>query len=201
MKERTIHRLDTDVLIIGGGSAGMWAAKRVKEENENIDVLIVDKSASDWGGLMSMAGGDFDAVTPKDNLDDWVKDLVYYYDGLCDQELVETLFQGSYERLKEYERLGCEYAYDEQGDLKGIPQRGLDHFKLCVAVKKGSGGNEMTKALVKEMIRTKVRRVGRVMITHLLKQSGRVTGSRWFPLPGRRILLHPCQGHSDGHRL
>ena len=57
MKERTIHRLDTDVLIIGGGSAGMWAAKRVKEENENIDVLIVDKSASDWGGLMSMAGG------------------------------------------------------------------------------------------------------------------------------------------------
>ena len=180
MKERTIHRLDTDVLIIGGGSAGMWAAKRVKEENENIDVLIVDKSASDWGGLMSMAGGDFDAVTPKDNLDDWVKDLVYYYDGLCDQELVETLFQGSYERLKEYERLGCEYAYDEQGDLKGIPQRGLDHFKLCVAVKKGSGGNEMTKALVKEMIRTKVRRVGRVMITHLLKQSGRVTGAVGF---------------------
>lgn len=180
MKERTIHRLDTDVLIIGGGSAGMWAAKRVKEENENIDVLIVDKSASDWGGLMSMAGGDFDAVTPKDNLDDWVKDLVYYYDGLCDQELVETLFQGSYERLKEYERLGCEYAYDEQGDLKGIPQRGLDHFKLCVAVKKGSGGNEMTKALVKEMIRTKVRRVGRVMITHLLKQGGRVTGAVGF---------------------
>lgn len=180
MKGRTIHRLDTDVLIIGGGSAGMWAAKRVKEENENIDVLIVDKSASDWGGLMSMAGGDFDAVTPKDNLDDWVKDLVYYYDGLCDQELVETLFQGSYERLKEYERLGCEYAYDEQGDLKGIPQRGLDHFKLCVAVKKGSGGNEMTKALVKEMIRTKVRRVGRVMITHLLKQSGRVTGAVGF---------------------
>lgn len=158
----------------------MWAAKRVKEENENIDVLIVDKSASDWGGLMSMAGGDFDAVTPKDNLDDWVKDLVYYYDGLCDQELVETLFQGSYERLKEYERLGCEYAYDEQGDLKGIPQRGLDHFKLCVAVKKGSGGNEMTKALVKEMIRTKVRRVGRVMITHLLKQGGRVTGAVGF---------------------
>lgn len=180
MTERTIHRLDTDVLIIGGGSAGMWAAKRIKEEDERIDVLIVDKSASDWGGLMSMAGGDFDAVTPKDCLDDWVKDLVYYYDGLCDQELVETLFQGSYERLKEYERLGCEYAYDDQGDLKGIPQRGLDHFKLCVAVKKGSGGSDMTQALVKEMVRTNVRRVGRVMITHLLKTGDRVTGAVGF---------------------
>lgn len=180
MKERTIHRLDADVLILGGGSAGMWAAKRIKEEQEQIDVLIVDKSASDWGGLMSMAGGDFDAVTPKDNLDDWVKDLVYYYDGLCDQELVETLFRGSYERLKEYERLGCDYAYDDQGNLKGIPQRGLDHFKLCVAVKKGSGGNEMVRSLVKEMIRTNVRRVGRVMITQLLKQGGRVVGAVGF---------------------
>lgn len=158
----------------------MWAAKRIKEENEHIDVLIVDKSASDWGGLMSMSGGDFDAVTPKERLEDWVKDLVYYYDGLCDQELVETLFQGSYERLKEYERLGCEYAYDDQGNLKGIPQRGLDHFKLCPAVKKGSGGSDMTQALVKEVVRTNVRRVGRVMITHLLKTGGRVTGAVGF---------------------
>ena len=147
MKEaKTTHQLTADVLIIGGGAAGMWAAKRIKEEAPDTDVLIVDKSAADWGGLMSLAGGDFDAVTPKDNLDEWVEDLVYYYDGLCDQELIEVLFQGSYDRLKEYERLGCQYAYEENGDLKGIPQRGLDHFKLCCAVKKGCGGDDMRKA-------------------------------------------------------
>ncbi len=177
---RTVHRLTADVLIVGGGAAGMWAAKRIKEENEAIDVLIVDKSAADWGGLMSLAGGDFDAVTPKDNLDDWVEDLVYYYDGLCDQELIETIFEGSYDRLKEYERLGCQYVYEETGDLKGIPQRGLDHFKLCCAVKKGCGGDDMRLAMVKEMKRTGVRRVGRVMITKLLKEKDRVCGAIGF---------------------
>ena len=179
-EERTVHQLTADVLIIGGGSAGMWAAKRLKEENESIDVLIVDKSAADWGGLMSLSGGDFDAVTPADNLDDWVRDLVYYYDGLCDQELIETLFRESYALLKEYERLGCEYTYESEGKLKGIPQRGLDHFKLCCAVKKGRGGEDMRKVMVDEMVRTGVRRVGRVMITRLLKEGDRVTGAVGF---------------------
>lgn len=180
MKARTIQQLTADVLIVGGGAASMWAAKRIKEENESIDVLIVDKSAADWGGLMSLAGGDFDAVTPEEDLNRWVEDLVYYYDGLCDQELMETLFQGSYDRLKEYERLGCQYAYDENGRLKGIPQRGLDHFKLCCAVKKGRGGEDMREAMVREMQRTGVRRVGRVMLTRLLKEKGRVCGAVGF---------------------
>ncbi|MCI8539110.1 MAG: FAD-binding protein [Oscillospiraceae bacterium] len=179
-EQRTVHQLTASVLIVGGGAAGMWAAKRIKEESASIDVLIVDKSAADWGGLMSLAGGDFDAVTPGEDLDRWVEDLVYYYDGLCDQELMETLFRGSYDRLKEYERLGCQYAYDENGRLKGIPQRGLDHFKLCCAVKKGRGGEDMRKALAGEMQRTGVRRLGRVMITRLLKEKGRVCGAVGF---------------------
>jgi len=34
------------------------------------------------------------AVAPPDNADDFVKDLVYYYDGLCDQDLWER-YSGS----------------------------------------------------------------------------------------------------------
>ena len=36
---------------------------------------------TDWGGLMSMSEGDFDAVTPGKSLDEWVQDLVYYWDN------------------------------------------------------------------------------------------------------------------------
>lgn len=52
-------RIKTDLLIIGGGSAGLWAADRAKEIDSSLEVLIVDKGPADWGGLMSMAGGDF----------------------------------------------------------------------------------------------------------------------------------------------
>ena len=87
--------LETDVLIIGGGSAGLWAANRFKDLQPEKDVLIVDKGPKDWGGLMTMAGGDFDAVMPDESLDDWVEDLVYYFDGLCDQPLIEEILSHS----------------------------------------------------------------------------------------------------------
>ena len=68
-------RLKTDILIIGGGSAGLWAADRAKEIAPELDVLIVDKGPVDWGGLMSMSGGDFDVILPGENIDDWVEDI------------------------------------------------------------------------------------------------------------------------------
>ena len=41
--------LETDVLIIGGGSAGMWTANRFKDLQPDKEVLIVDKGPKDWG--------------------------------------------------------------------------------------------------------------------------------------------------------
>jgi len=173
-------RVNTDVLIIGAGPAGMWTAKHLKELNENLQVTVVDKAGADWGGLMTMSEGDFDAVLPKENVDDWVKDLVYYWDGLCDQTLMKTLFDCSYDRLCEYEKLGCAYTRDTDGDFKGIPQRGLDHFKLSITKVKGVGGEDMRDSLNKEMQRLDVQRIGRVMITDLLQQDGHITGAVGF---------------------
>lgn len=171
---------ETDLLIIGGGSAGLWAAYRAKEIDEKLDVLIVDKGPADWGGLMSIAGGDFDAVLPRENVDDWVRDLVYYYDGLCDQELVEGLLTHSYERLKDYERMGCQFLRKPDGSLRGISQRGLDHVKLYPAKYKGRGGEEMVRNLVREVKSKGVKSIGRTLITDLLKKDGRVIGAVGF---------------------
>lgn len=173
-------RVKTDVLIIGAGPAGMWTAKHLKELNANLQVTVVDKAAADWGGLMTMSEGDFDAVLPQEDIHQWIQDLVYYWDGLCDQDLMEKLFQVSYERLCEYEKLGCLYAKTEDGTMKGIPQRGLDHFKLCITKVKGVGGEDMRDSLNKELKRLEIQRLGRIMITDLLKQDGRITGAVGF---------------------
>ncbi len=172
--------METDVLIIGAGPSGMWTAKHLKELEPGLQVTVVDKAGADWGGLMTLSEGDFDAVTPEENIDEWVKDLVYYWDGLCDQELMETLFRASYDRLCEYEKLGCTYTRKEDGNFKGIPQRGLDNVKLCITKVKGTGGEDMRDSLNKEMRRLDIQRIGRIMVTELLQQDGHITGAVGF---------------------
>ena len=80
-----------DVLILGGGSAGLWAAYSCAQKNPEAKIVIVDKGPKDWGGLMTMAGGDFEAVLDPDTVDEWIQDFVYYFDGLCDQKLMEEI--------------------------------------------------------------------------------------------------------------
>ena len=61
MKQTNIdHSIKADVLIIGGGFAGLWAAVSAKEHVEN--VVVVDKGPADWGGLGTASGGDFQCV-------------------------------------------------------------------------------------------------------------------------------------------
>lgn len=180
MKEYTY---ESDVLIIGSGSAGLWAAHSIKKKDPSVDVLMVDKGPKNWGGLMSCAGGDLDIVMPNEDIQDWVRDWVYYYDGLCDQDLMETLFKDTYEILQQYIDWGCEYLTDENGniDTVGVPQRGLEHIKLYVTKLKGSGGLRMVNALVKAITEEGVRSLGRTMVTDLLKdESGRVIGAVGF---------------------
>lgn len=172
--------LETDVLIIGGGSAGLWAANRFKELMPSRDVLIVDKGPCDWGGLMAMAGGDFEAVLPGDSVDSWLADLVYYFDGLCDQEEMEAVLEQSAARLRDYQTYGCEFLPKTDNILKSVPQRGLDHVKLYPAKIKGRGGENMVRCLIKQMDDKKVKRVGRVLITDLLLEGKRAVGAVGF---------------------
>jgi succinate dehydrogenase/fumarate reductase flavoprotein subunit len=170
--------IDIDVLVIGGGVSGLWAANRAKKSVER--VMIVDKAPRDWGGQASMAGGDFDAALPGENIDDYVKDLVYYYDGLCDQEIIEEVFRQSYDRLRDYQRLGCEFLTGANGKLKGIPQRSLNHIKLYPVQLRSQGGPDMVRGLVKEANRLGVKRLGRLLVTDLLKSNSRIVGAVGF---------------------
>lgn len=180
MPDRTSHVVESDLLIIGGGSAGLWAAKRFTELMPEKKVVIVDKGPKEWGGLMSMAGGDFDAVLPGDDLDAWVEDFIYYFDGLCDQEQIEEILRRSHDRLEDYQRYGCEFFRKEDGTLKSIPQRGLPHVKLYPAKLVGRGGEDMVRNLVRQLRKANVTSLGRIVVTDLLKKNGRVVGAVGF---------------------
>jgi len=103
-------------------------------------------------------------------------------EGLCEQDLLEKIFRQTFQRFEDYEKLGHHFARNEDGSLKGIPQRGLGHIKLYLSRPFGEGGKNMVKAVVGEAERLGVRRLGRIMITDLLKDDGAVAGAVGFDI-------------------
>ena len=170
--------IETDVLVIGEGVSGLWAANRAREFVEQ--VTVVGKGPQDWGGLASMAGGDMLAVLPGEDIDSFVEDIVYYNDGLSKQDQVRQVFEQVLGRIVDYQRLGCQFLTEPDGRLKGIPQRGLKHVKLYTSKVRGPGGANIVLALMKQTRGLGVKRLGRVLVTDLLKHRGKIAGAVGF---------------------
>ncbi|MCD8365357.1 MAG: FAD-binding protein [Clostridiales bacterium] len=180
-----------DVMIIGGGSSGLWAARTVRMSAPESKVLIVDKASTDWGGVMSLSGGDLEVCMPADDPGEWVKDFVYYWDGLCEQDVLEEIWAQSHEIFEEYEKMGCQYLKDENGEYRTVLQRSLGHVKLFPVRTKGTGGANMRECMIREMNRLQVDRMGRVEITKLLKEGDRVCGAVGFnSITGDVLVFH-----------
>lgn len=178
MKADLNHRIKADVLIIGGGFAGLWAAISAREHVEN--VVLVDKGPQDWGGLGTSSGGDFQCVQDT-TVEAALDDLVYYHDGLAEQDVLENILTQSYARFEHYERLGVRFQRDDKGKLAAIPQRNLKHMKMLLIRPYGLGGPSMRDALVREANRLGVRRFFRISINEiLLDDSGEAAGAAGF---------------------
>ena len=135
----------SDVLIIGGGFSGMWAAIRASQQGRS--VLVVDKGPRDWRGLGMVSGGDMIVMQPEFDVKDLLDELVYYYDGLCDQEQLAVILEASYDRFRDLENWGHIFARDEKGTLLYVPQRGLSFMRYYLYHPYGKGGIHTTDTL------------------------------------------------------
>lgn len=174
------REINCDILIIGGGSSGLWAARSAKLKHPEQEILVVDKANTDWGGLMSLSGGDLEVCMPPERPEDWVKDFVYYWDGLCEQDVVEKIWEQSFEIFREYEKMGCRYLKNEEGEYRSVLQRNLGHIRLFPVQVKGTGGTDMRNCMIAEMKRLGIRRMGRIEITELLKSENEICGALGF---------------------
>ena len=178
MKEPRGYEYTTDLLVVGCGFSGMWAAMRAKDFLD--DVLVVDKGPRDWGGLGGLSGGDMIVKQPDMNLDDLLDDLVYYYDGLADQKLLGQILTQSYDRFMDFENWGHKFVRNDKGELCFIPQRALDYMRFYYYHPYGMGGIDKARLLKRECEKRGVRRLGRVVITDVITDGERVTGAVGF---------------------
>lgn len=180
--------IETDVLVIGGGISGLWAANRAKESVDH--VLVIDKGAPiGQSGQGYFSNGFIQVLPPGEDIDGYIKDMVYLSDGLCEQDRFEKVFRDSFARINDYQRLGVEFETDDTGKLKSISQRGLEHNACYVGRPFGHGGRAMMSALASEANRLGIKYLNRILITDLLKHEDRVIGAVGFNIRDGRFYI------------
>src|SRR6266545_4110673 len=79
-----------DVVIVGGGGAGLRAAIAVAEADPRLSIAVVSKVYPMRSHTVSAEGGAAGAIRPDDSLDEHAYDTISGGDWLCDQDAVEA---------------------------------------------------------------------------------------------------------------
>jgi succinate dehydrogenase / fumarate reductase flavoprotein subunit/fumarate reductase flavoprotein subunit len=121
-----LHELVTDLLIIGGGGAGVMAALHACDADPALDVTIVVKGLVAQSGCTRMVQGGYNAVLdPRDSFEQHFADTIKGGAFLNNQELAWILVTEAPVRLIELEnRYGCFFDRRASGEIHQKPFAG-----------------------------------------------------------------------------
>lgn len=166
-KTVTVKRLETDVLIIGGGTAGCYAALTIRAHSD-ASVLIAEKASIKRSGCLAAGVNAINAYivkgrTPEDYVDYAKKDA----DNIVREDLLLTMSQGLNRVTKKLEDLGLVILKDENGDYVA---RGNRNIKI---------NGENIKPILAKAVRAldNVTLLNQVNVTDYIVQNNRIYGA------------------------
>jgi L-aspartate oxidase len=106
--KRTQH-LFTDLLVIGGGIAGLRAALAAPPQ---LRVLVVTKDKIQQSNSTYAQGGIAAVRSPEDRFEDHIEDTLAAGAGLCDREVVETVVRDAPRAIDDLIRYGAKFDAD-----------------------------------------------------------------------------------------
>jgi succinate dehydrogenase / fumarate reductase, flavoprotein subunit len=168
---------DTDVLVIGAGGAGMYAA--VEAARAGCRVLLADRSLIGRGGATVMAQMTVAAALGSEVPDHWshhLDDTLTAGRGLCDQALARLLCEEGPECIREMETWGVGWARKD-GRIAQAMAPGHDRPR-CVYVDFLNTGPAVSKTLRAAVNRTSgIRKAGDLCVVDLIVTDGEVAGA------------------------
>lgn len=177
MTPSDIHTLDTDVLVIGAGGAGMSAAIAAAQAGSR--VLIAERSLIGRGGATIMAQMTVAAALGEQTDDDWrhhYADTLAAGRGLCSEPLAALLCEEGVEAIRLLDRWGVGWA--REGERLVQAQAPGHDRPRCVYVDYLNTGPAVAKTLRTQVARQpRIRRVGDLLVVELLVEGARVAGA------------------------
>ncbi len=173
------QKIETDVLIIGGGTAGCMAAVEMKEQFPQYKVTILEKAHIDRSGCL--AGG-MNAINAYLNKGETPESFVRYVRsdscGLIREDLVKSMSELFEYCVKKVEKWGLPILSDEHGEY--VP-RGRWNIKI---------NGESLKPILARAARSAGAKVYNwITVTNLLTDGDRVTGAVGFSLRNGKFYV------------
>ncbi|HKX15651.1 MAG TPA: fumarate reductase (quinol) flavoprotein subunit [Propionibacteriaceae bacterium] len=164
-----------DVLLVGGGGAGLRAAIAIAETNPSLSVALVSKVYPMRSHTVSAEGGAAGAIAEDDTLDEHAYDTVSGSDWLCDQDAVEAFVQEAPRELLQLEHWGCPWSRQPDGRIAVRAFGGMKNMRTWFAADKT--GFHMLHTLFQTSLKYgDIKRYDEWFVTRLLVDDGRVYG-------------------------
>jgi succinate dehydrogenase/fumarate reductase flavoprotein subunit len=173
--------ISTDLLIIGGGLAGLVAAIRAKEYP--IDVLLVDKQTIGWSGKAPKVGGGLWVMLPDDDVNRFVEYHVRNIGCfLNDQELLSAYARESFGAVEKLMEWGVQLPKDEEGRVQTV--------RHPAGIWSGTGVDRDMLLPLRTRAREKgVRMLNKIQVVELLTEGDRVVGAVGFNIVDGRFYI------------
>ena len=175
--------IDTDVLVIGSGAAGMYAA--IEAARSECSVLLAERSLIGRGGATVMAQMTVAVALGSECPDHWR----YHYDdtlaagrGLCEERLARLLCEDAPECIRQMDAWGVGWAR-KQGRITQAFAPGHDRAR-CVYVDFLNTGPAVSKTLRGVINRVPaIRKTGDLLVIDLAREENEIAGAVALHLP------------------
>ncbi len=164
-----------DVVLVGGGGAGLRAAIAIAETDPRLSIAVVSKVYPMRSHTVSAEGGAASVARPDDSLDEHAYDTISGGDWLCDQDAVEAFVKEAPQEMLRLEHWGCPWSREADGHIAVRPFGGMKKMRTWFAADKT--GFHMLHTLFQTSLKyTRVERYDECFVTKLLVEDGRVQG-------------------------
>jgi fumarate reductase flavoprotein subunit len=181
-----VLRAGHDVLIVGGGAAGLRAAIAIAETTPRLDVAVISKVYPMRSHTVSAEGGAAGVIAADDSLDEHCYDTVSGSDWLGDQYAIEAFVREAPEELLQLEHWGCPWSRRPDGRVAVRAFGGMKKMRTWFAADKT--GFHMLHTLFQTSLKYgEVTRYDEAFVTRLLVDDGRVHGVVAIGLASGRI--------------
>jgi L-aspartate oxidase len=181
--KRTPHFF-TDILVIGGGIAGLRAALAVPQD---LQIVVVTKDVLQQSSSSYAQGGIAGVLSPEDRFENHIEDTLTAGAGLCDPEIVELVVREAPEQINDLIRWGTNFDL-ENGHLALTREGGHSHRRIVHALGDATGHEVMRAIIERARQAPNITLWDKTFTIDLLTQEGTCVGAL-VHRPGRDKLL------------